>query len=95
MNNPYADSNRNAPKQNTAGSDATKEDSHESSIDRLVKNIQNSSKGADSKETSMSKDKVDFAKNVEQLSGLGKEASNISGSGSNNIDDIMNRLRNL
>lgn len=95
MNNPYADSNRNAPKQNTAGSDATKEDSHESSIDRLVKNIQNSSKGADSKETSMSKDKVDFAKNVEQLSELGKEASNISGSGSNNIDDIMNRLRNL
>lgn len=88
-NNPYSESNRNAPKQNDNSSG-------ESSVEKLVKNIQNASKGTESKTTTtMSKDTIDFAKKLEELEKLSQEASTITGEDLYDLDNIFERLEQL
>ena len=94
MSSPYSENNNNAPRQNTPGS---QKETAESATERLVKNIVNTSKDPESKETtSFTPKHVEFAKNLDQLRQIGEKMASITGSSNEfNLDDIFNRLDNL
>ena len=91
MYDPNSEENPNAPKQSTPGAEK------ESATERLVKNIVNTSKDPESKETtSFTPKHVEFAKNLDQLRQIGEKMASITGSSNEfNLDDIFNRLDNL
>lgn len=91
MYDPNSEENPNAPKQSTPGAEK------ESATERLVKNIVNTSKNPESKETtSFTPKHVEFAKNLDQLRQIGEKMASITGSSNEfNLDDIFNRLDNL
>lgn len=87
-NNAYSPSNANAPKQNTPGEN--------SSIENLVKNIRNASKGSSSKSApSVPRTTLNFTKRLEQLEQLSMQASEITGEELYDIDAVLERLKNL
>ena len=93
-NNPYAAENANAPKQNgekenTLGSESG------SSVERLVKNIRNASRGTASKTATVTPKTMDFAKRIEALDRLSEQVSNITGEQLYDLDDVFRRLEAL
>lgn len=93
-NNPYAAENANAPKQN-----GEKENTHGSesgsSVERLVKNIRNASRGTASKTATVTPKTMDFAKRIEALDRLSEQVSNITGEQLYDLDDVFRRLEAL
>lgn len=66
------------------------------SIERLVKNIQNASKGTDSKTSQVvPRATIKFAKNLEQLQSLSREAAGITGEELYSLEEILKRLEQL
>ncbi len=94
MYDPNSEGNPNAPKQSTPGAE---KEGKESATEKLVKNIVNTSKDPESKETtSFTPKHVEFAKNLDQLRQIGEKMASITGSSNEfNLDDIFNRLDNL
>lgn len=94
MYDPNSEGNPNAPKQSTPGAE---KEGKESATEKLVKNIVNTSKAPESKETtSFTPKHVEFAKNLDQLRQIGEKMASITGSSNEfNLDDIFNRLDNL
>lgn len=93
-NNPYAAENANAPKQNgekenTLGSESG------SSVERLVRNIRNASRGTASKTVTVTPKTMDFAKRIEALDRLSEQVSNITGEQLYDLDDVFRRLEAL
>ena len=67
-----------------------------SSVERLVKNIKNASKGSSSKKsTTITPKAIAFAKSLEELDKLNVQASEITGEELYNIDEVLRRLANL
>ena len=67
-----------------------------SSVERLVKNIKNASKGSSSKKsTTITPKAIAFAKSLEELDKLNEQASEITGEELYNIDEVLRRLANL
>ena len=93
----YAFRTQNAQKQNNTG-DRT--DSHNieknMSIEKLVENIQNASKGTESKETNLlPKSSIYFAQKLDQLEKLNSQAEEITSEKIYDIDDVIERLKNI
>lgn len=87
-NNAYSPSNQNAPKQNTPG--------EHKSIENLVKNIQNASKGSSSKSANtVPKATLRFTKNLEQLEELSNQAAELTGEELYDINSVLERLSKL
>lgn len=93
--NPNAESNRNAPKQNTTG----ETESETSATERLVKNIVNASRGSTGKQATgagISQRHLEFAKKMEELERLSAQMGEITGEyGSLDIDEVFRRLAAL
>ncbi len=86
--NAYSPSNQNAPKQNTPG--------EHSSLENLVKNIKNASKGSSSKVSpTATRSTIRFTKNLEHLEQLSMQASELTGEELYDIDAVLKRLENL
>lgn len=80
--------NANAPKANATGG--------ESSIERLVKNIRNASKGSNSKETKQTpRSTLQFAKKLEYLENLSMKSLELTGEELYDINAVLERLKNL
>ena len=94
MYDPNSEKNPNAPKQSTPGAEKGET---ESATERLVKNIKNASKDADSKETtSFTPRHIEFTKNLDELRKIGERMASITGDSNEfNLDDIFNRLEAL
>lgn len=94
MYNPNSEGNPNAPKQSTPGAE---KEGKESATERLVKNIVNTSKDPESKETTTFTPKhVEFSKSLDELRKINEKMASMTGSSSEfNLDDIFNRLENL
>lgn len=86
-NNPYSAANGNAPQENST--------STKSSIEDLVKNIQNASKDSSSKEVPAPKGTRGFVKRLEKLEQLSQEAAEITGEEIYNIEDVLEKLKKL
>ena len=96
-NNPYSESNANAPKQNNPNSNGAMGRLAEgSSVERLVKNIRNASRGASSKETRTANIRaIEFSRRLEILQKLGEQAMEMTGEELYDINDILRRLESL
>ena len=93
INNPYAADNPNAPKQNREGKGTNESGS---SVERLVKNIRNASRGVSSKKmTGVNPRAIEFSKRLENLERLSEQAASITGEELYNIDDVLKRLETL
>lgn len=67
-----------------------------SSVERLVKNIKNTSKGSSSKKTTTITPKaLAFAKTLEEFEKLNEQASQITGEDLYDIDEVLRRLADL
>ena len=89
-NNPYALDNPNAPRQGGSKKDEG------SSVDRLVKNIRNASRGASSKISKKAGSReIEFAKRIEKLQRISVQAMEMTGGELYNIDDVLRRLEIL
>lgn len=67
-----------------------------SSVERLVKNIKNASKGSSSKKTTTITPKaLAFAKTLEEFEKLNEQASQITGEDLYDIDEVLRRLADL
>lgn len=94
-NNPYAESNTNAPRQNSSGSKSHSVEKN-SSLDRLAQGIRRASRGSVSKvPIGMTPASIRFAKKIEELEDLNEEAAEITGEEIYDIDTILERLKDL
>ncbi len=85
-----------APQQNNTSARSAHDVEKSSSTDRLVKNIVNASRGTESKvSVTMPRQTIRFAKQLEELQKLGEQAEEISGEKTYNLDEILERLKNL
>lgn len=79
----------NAPQQNSSTGG-------ESSIERLVKNIKNASKGSSSKKTTKATSReLDFARRLDELERLSQQSEELTGDELYDIDEILRRLKAL
>ena len=79
----------NAPQQNSSVGG-------ESSIERLVKNIKNASKGSSSKKTTKATSReLDFARRLDELERLSQQSEELTGDELYDIDEILKRLKAL
>ena len=67
-----------------------------SSVERLVKNIKNASKGSSSKKsTTITPKALAFAKTLEEFDRLNEQASKITGENLYDMDEVLRRLADL
>ena len=67
-----------------------------SSVERLVKNIKNASKGSSSKKpTTITPKALAFAKTLEEFEELNKESVKITGEELYDIDEVLRRLADI
>lgn len=93
--NPYASQSGNAPKQNGTKANGAKAESG-SSVERLVRNIRNASRGTTSKTTTAFTPKtMEFAKRLDALDKLSEQVAEITGEQLYDIDDVLRRLEAL
>ena len=91
--NPNAANNPNAPRQNSVKAGSLTESS---SIERLVKNIQNASKGASSKSMpTASSRSIQKKKKIEDLLRISEEAREIAGLELYTVEEVMRRLEKI
>lgn len=93
-NDPYAAENANAPKQNGEKENTPRSESG-SSVERLVRNIRNASRGTASKTASVTPKTMEFAKRIEILDRLSEQVSDITGEQLYDLDDVFRRLEAL
>lgn len=93
-NNPYAAENANAPKQNGGKENAAREESG-SSVERLVRNIRNASRGTTSKTMTVTPKTMEFAKRLDALDRLNEQIASITGEDLYDLDEVFRRLEAL
>lgn len=93
--NPYAAQSGNAPKQNGTKENGAKAEGG-SSVERLVKNIRNASRGTASKTTTAFTPKtMEFAKRLDALDKLSEQVADLTGEQLYDIDEVLRRLEAL
>ena len=93
----YANRVGNTPSPNSLNNTAASHDIEKNmSMERLVQNIQNASKGTESKQTrSLPRSSVYFAQKLDQLEKINSEAEKITSEKIYDIDDVIERLKNI
>ena len=93
----YANRVGNTPSPNSSNNTAASHDIEKNmSMERLVQNIQNASKGTESKQTrSLPRSSVYFAQKLDQLEKINSEAEKITSEKIYDIDEVLERIMNM